>query len=135
MKVVIGLMVVGGLVLFLVFQFGVSGMNTAEQARQFRSNINEDMTWDQVADVREPRKYVRISPASKTGEGHPIDFSRENVAKVVKNQEMAHGFIFRYTFDPENIWNVRFDSQGNVTSIGKPRLTTKGLLEGEAFKR
>jgi len=134
MKIVIGLLVLGGIVLFLVFQFGASGLSTAEQAKQFREKVSPGMSWEQVADVKEPRKYIEVSRKAMGGERQPINFKRKAMKKMVSNGALADGFIFRYRFDQEHTWNVVFDSAGTVQAVRKPHLTTKGLLHGEAFK-
>ncbi|MFW6061131.1 MAG: hypothetical protein ACODAQ_13200 [Phycisphaeraceae bacterium] len=135
MKVIIGLLIVGGIVIFLLYQFGgYASIDPAEQAAAFRENVNEGMAWDKVADLKEPREVVPIRPGSSTGEGPTRDFDRQQMTDVVQNGSMADGFIFRYRFSPSHHYDVIFSGQGTVREVYEPP-TTKDLLQGELYTR
>lgn len=132
MKVLIGLVVVGIIALVLVFQFGgYAGLDPEAQAAEFSEAVERGMTWEEVADLREPGEFVPINPASRTGESQARPFSRSSLANITSDDEnLRHGFKFKYRFDASNHHNVVFDTRGEVQEIYEPR-TTQDLLHGQ----
>lgn len=128
---VLGVLALAGMIMF----GGFLGLDPAEQAQAFREQVNEGMTWEQVADVREPREFVSINPNSLSGEGMSRDFQRDRMGDLVAdNEQLRHGFIFKYRFDATHHYDVVFSSAGDVVTINEPR-TARDLYEGQLFTR
>ena len=135
MKLIISLIVIAGIVLFLVFQFGgYATLDPAKQMEQFKNNVKPGMTWQQVADVRAPSKYVPLSPDTINGERQPVKFNRDRLAQKIKDDGLKHGFLFRYRFTDADGYKVVFDSAGEARHVTE-MFTKRDLLEGKAFKR
>lgn len=134
MKVLMILIVVGIIALVLVFQFGgYAGLDPEAQAAEFTETVERGMTWEEVTDLREPREFVPVNPANRTGEGQPRSFSRSSLSDITSDdEEMRHGFKFKYRFDASNHYNVVFDTRGEVQEIYEPA-TMDDLLQGQPF--
>ena len=134
MKGLVIFIVVGIIALVLVFQFGgYSSLDPAEQAQQFREQVSEGMTWEQVADVREPRRFTAVNPNAMGGQGLERDFDRQSLADDISdNERLRHGFVFLYRFDASHHYDIVFSPQGEVVAVNEPR-TAKDLYEGQLF--
>lgn len=133
MKLIAILIVLGGIGIFLMFQFGgYASLDPAEQAETFREQVDRGMTWEQVAEVREPREIVPLRPGTRSGEGMPRDFDREQLTQMIQDDELVSGFMFKYRFDASHHYDVVFDGDGEVRGVNEPA-TAKDLYEGELF--
>lgn len=130
MKVLLILFVLIVVAVALVVKFGgVTGFDPAAGAEQFVQDVQPGMSWQQVADLKEPKKYAAYSdnPEKISGHGPIVKFDRDAFAGNMQNNAYPLGFFFEYTFDAERAYNVTFDSQGNVETI-ENRMTTADLL-------
>jgi len=126
---------VGGVLYF----GGVVGMDPAKEAADFKAAVESglqqgNMTWEQVADVREPRRFIPIDYSNMTGERQPIDFDRDNLRADLAKGHYADGFKFVYMFTSEEQYEVLFAGSGKAVALNDV-FTTGDLLRGEAFKR
>jgi len=121
---------------------GVVGMDPAKEAADFKTAVEQgikqgNMTWEQVADIREPRRFVPFdysNPNNMTGERQPIKFVRDNLRNDLANGGFGDGFKFKYMFTSEEQYEVIFDGSGKAVTL-QDVFTTGDLLRGGAFKR
>lgn len=127
MKVLAVLFVVVIALVAAVVKFGgVTGFDPAAEAATFVQEVAVGMTWQQVADVKMPKKYaaIRDDPESLSVRGPSVDFDPGKFGTMMQSGGPSAGFIFLYTFDTEHVYDVYFDPQGNVTSVEKPPTAT-----------
>lgn len=130
MKALVILIVVGGLALVALYYFGgFADLDPATQGEQFRNAIHEGMTWEEVVDLKEPKKFYAFSsdPSSMTGRGPEQDFSRAYVSDILSKGGVPAGFGFDYVFTGDHAYTLTFDGEGKLTYIEKMR-TTKDLF-------
>ena len=122
MKGLLILIVVVAIALVGAYQFGgFGGLDPAAQAAQVKGNIQPGMTWEQVCDIKTPKKFKYIDPEAMGGTGQALDFDRAAMADMIKNNQIPNGFQFTYTFAADDVWSVNFDGQGLVTSSEKEK--------------
>lgn len=118
MKVVLGLIVL--VVVVIAAMFGL-GLFSAEDPQvtmdNLRNSVKPGMTWEQVAEIREPRKFTRVRFQAMGGRMQPERFDRAKIADAVSKNEFADGFAFEYRFSNAHAMEVVFDSQGTVEGI------------------
>ena len=130
MKGLVILIVLGGLGLVAMYYFGgFATLDPATQGEEFRNAVHEGMTWEQVADVKEPKHFYTYSnnPQSLTGRNLEQPFDRDRLRDVVSNGQAPLGFGFDYIFTGDHAWELAFDSTGKLIGIEKMR-TTKDLF-------
>lgn len=130
MKVLAVLFVLVIVGVFLVVKFGgVTNFDPAAGAEQFVQDVQPGMSWQQVVDLKKPKKYSAYNPDKELGHGPIVDFDPDKFATNMQNNSYPYGFFFEYTFDAEHAYNVSFDAQGNVETI-ESRMTTSHLFNG-----
>ncbi|MEL7088525.1 MAG: hypothetical protein AAGL98_08835, partial [Planctomycetota bacterium] len=84
--------------------------------------VQAGMGWQQVADVKMPRKYavIRDDPEALSVRGPEVRFDPGKFGTMMQSGGPSAGFIFMYSFDAEHVYDVYFDPQGNVTAVEKP---------------
>lgn len=123
MKGLLVLIVLVGVALWAVYQFGgFSGLDPQQQLAELQQKVQPGMTWEQVADIREPRKFYVYDFTADNPE-RMVDFNRTAVADMVKNNGVESGFKYRYTLSEAAVFEVDFDGTGKVVSAGKGRST------------
>ena len=129
LAVLIVLVVVG--VGLLVKFGGVMSFDPAAGAEQFVADVQPGMTWQQVVDLKMPKKYAVYSdnPDRMMKHGAISKFDEDKFAAAAQSNPFPLGFFFDYTFDAEHAYRVVFDSQGLVETI-EPRMTTSDLFGG-----
>ena len=118
MKVVIGLAVVVGLGALIVL--GILSLLNADQkapADEIRNSVKPGMTWEQVVDIRQPRKYTLLRMSVPGGKTLPGDFDRDKIAAAVAKGAMAEGFAFEYRFSGSEAVEVVFGADGVVLYV------------------
>lgn len=128
MKGLVVLIVLVGVGIWGAYQFGMQGMDPAVEAQQFSGKVQPGMTWEQVADVKAPRKFY---PFSGTGEGGGGEFDREGFKVVAPT--LGQGFNFKYQFSGDHAYQVNFDETGKVSSVEKMR-TFNDLATGKTWQ-
>lgn len=118
--VVLFVLVVAGVAAAYYFG-GFSTLDPAAQAKEIQEKVKPGMTWEQVADVKQPRRIYPIDFDTINGEGHPIDFDRGNIANLVSNGSLPNGFLYRFNFSDAHSIGVSFNHEGKVVSVDKLR--------------
>lgn len=130
MKLLLGLFVVVAVILLIVWKFGISGFDPAEQAASLQANVKPGMGWQQVLEHHKPGKF-RAKVLDDTGfisAGLPTKFNRDYVETNLKNSNLSDGFIFEYFFSNEHAYRVHFDGEGKVSSPVQKEVTISDLL-------
>jgi hypothetical protein len=124
MKVIIGLLILGVIVLGIVYYVGgTQSFDPTAQGKKARAAISPGMTWQQVIDVAgEPRKYQTILPRPRGGmttlaPGALVPFDRNSLTNELATNGHQHGFVFPYTFSEATRFLVYFDSKGVVDRV------------------
>jgi hypothetical protein len=124
MKVLIGLVIVGVIVLGIVYYAGgMRNFDPNAQSKQARAAISPGMTWQQVIDAAgEPHKYQTILPKPRGGmtmlePAARVPFDRNSLIKELATNAHPHGFVFPYTFSESTRFLVYFDSKGVVERV------------------
>lgn len=132
MKALIILIILGAAGLAALYYFGgFSTLDATAQGQQFRDALYEGMSWGEVADLQEPRKFYPFNddPQSMTGRSPDQEFKRDEFANMVSNGHLPSGFGFDYNFDSgDHAYELSFDSEGKLYAIGK-KTTMKDLLD------
>ena len=118
MKALLILIILAGLIIVGVY-FMVSGVDPAAEGQTFRQTIHTGMTWEEVADLKAPRKFSPVStnPQNMTGKDPAQDFDRDRMRNLVSNGSLPAGFVFGYKFTNEHAWELYFDSTGKLIDI------------------
>lgn len=120
MKGLIVLIVLVGVALWAVIQFGgFASMDPAAQAMEFKQKVQPGMGWEEVCDLREPKKYHSYYDTG--GETQPIEFKRDDLRNDLANGGHRGGFNFKYVFSGDEQYQVNFGSDGKVESVEKMR--------------
>lgn len=134
MKALVILIVLVGLGIAAVYQFGgFATLDPVAQAAQIRENVKPGMTWEQVCDVRTPRKFYYLDAESMAGESQPQDFDRALMAQLIQNNQVSGGFRFRYNLSADEVIQVDFDGSGTVAAVYEP-VTANDLLTGKTWQ-
>lgn len=135
MKVIMILIVLAIAVVVGLYYFGgVSTLDPAQQATEFYNGLQTGMSWEQVVQMKEPKKYFLPNPEAMNGRSQPQEYNEQVIRDAIQNDTIPGGFMFDYTFTGDHAWTLNFDSDGKLYSID-PILTTKQLLEGKAFQQ
>ena len=118
-------------VALLVKLGGVTSFDPAAGVEQFLADVQPGMTWQQVVDIKEPKKYAVYTdnPDRLLGHGAISKFNADKFAANTQKQSYPLGFFFDYTFDAEHAYRVVFDGQGLVEAI-EPQMTTADFFGG-----
>lgn len=130
MKLLLGLFVIVAIILLVVWKFGISGFDPAEQGASLQANVKPGMTWQQVVDHHKPGKF-RVKLIDDSGfiaAGLPTKFNPADVESSLKDSTLPHGFIFEYFFSNEHAYRVYFDGDGKVDSPVEKEVTITELL-------
>lgn len=135
MKILALVIVIGIIALVIGFYFGgVGGFDPAAQAEIIRQQVKRGMTWQQVVEVQEPRKFQTFStnPNSRTGMHPEQDFDAQKLDQMIKDGKVPEGFVFPYILSNADAIEVTFDGKGEVVSV-RDMPTVKDLFEGKVF--
>ena len=113
MKAVFGAVVIVATLVVMGYKLGAFHMeDSAVQYQNMKEAVKEGMSWTEVADIKEPKKFAKYSSDPLKGRLPPQDFDRDLIAKWHKDGNMPFGFIYRYAFGPEHVLEVRFNGEG-----------------------
>lgn len=130
MKVLAVLFVLVVIGVALVVKFGgVADFDPAAGADDFVAQVQPGMSWQQVLDVKAPKKYAVFSNNPDRLHGPIVKFDEATFRSNMQNGGYPLGFFFEYRFDAQNAFNVNFDEQGNVSGVEKI-MTMSDLLGG-----
>ncbi len=138
MKILFGLLLLGG-GLFAVLHFtGTFDFDPAQQAKDARAAIAPGMSWKKVvAGAGAPKKYCIYIVQKKMVDGTEIEFAKpgpevnydeQAIASRVDDGSFPVGFSFFYRFSNADAFEVKFDEYGDVTMV-QDLVTMKDLLD------
>jgi hypothetical protein len=128
--IVLVLVVLGGV--YLLGGFG--SMSPEEQAANLQAAVKPGMTWKEVAEVHEPRRFAAYNFNAMGGHGPEVKYDPDAIEKGVQNGGFQQGFAFFYRFTNAHAYEVSFDPQGTCVDIEK-MMTTSDLIQGKLFKQ
>lgn len=127
MKFLIGLVLVGGIVLSVVYVSSIKTFDPTDQGKKAKAALAPGMTWNAViANAGKPGKYrtmMRVKERIAGDEveiikpGAQLSFDQSLFESDFKAKNMPDGFIFEYVFSHQAAFAVSFDSGGRSTSI------------------
>jgi len=118
MKVVLGLIVLIGAIIAVMFGLGLfSSEDPQVTLDNLKNSVKPGMTWQEVADIREPRKFTRVRFNAMGGRTQPEKFDRAKIADCISKGEFSDGFAFEYRFSNAHAAEVIFDSQGTAETV------------------
>ncbi len=131
MKWLVVLLLLVGAVLAGAYYFGgVSDLNPAEQAAQFRGQIKQGMTLQQVIDLRRPQDVIPLAIVDLgVSRGAPLKYEQAQFKAHQGAGAYKDGLILLYRFTNKDQWEITFDASGKVQSVDKA-YTAADLLEG-----
>ena len=113
MRVGFGVVVIIATLVVMGYKLGAFHMEgSAEQYNKMKEAVKEGMSWTEVADIKEPKKFAKYSSDPLGGRLPPQAFDRDLIAKWHKEGNMPFGFIYEYAFGPEHVLEVHFDEKG-----------------------
>jgi hypothetical protein len=118
MKFMFILMAVLAVVVLLMVQLGMfTAEDPKEAADELRNMVKPGMTWQQVVDIRMPKKYAKVKPEALGGTSAPRKFDRAKFEQAVPKGSYPDGFTFPYTFSAAQAVQVLFDAKGTVIVV------------------
>ena len=118
MKFMLGLIAVIVIVLILLFKLGLfTGEDPKAAAEALHKSVTPGMTWQQVVDIRAPKKFAKLRAESLTGTSAPRKFDRAMLEDGLADGEYPEGFTFPYTFSAGEAVQVVFDDKGKVIGV------------------
>ena len=131
MRWILGLALVGGLLLAYGVKAGwFSPEDPALAVERYLAAIQPGMSWEQVADIREPRDYTPYDFESENGSSYTRKFKRELIREELLDNLYKDGFAWEYHFSAAHALRIDFDRKGNVVAVDKP-FTAKDLYDGK----
>lgn len=113
MRVGFGVVVVLVTLIVMAYKLDLFHMEAPEdQYSDMKAAVKEGMSWTDVADIKEPKKFVKYSANPDVGRLPPRAFERELIGNWIKEDKMHFGFIFVYAFGPDYVLEVHFDDSG-----------------------
>ena len=138
MKALIGILVVVGGMVGLLFYTGMFDFNPVQQAKDARAKVAPGMTWEQVADaVGDPKEYRVFVERERNVGGQKIKmvelgpanrFSRDGLKQRLDAGTLPEGFTFPYVFTAAEAFDVVFNAEGNVIGV-QDQVGIKHLLD------
>jgi hypothetical protein len=127
-KAIVGLIVVCGIALGLVYFLGGYGkLDPTKQGETAKAKIKTGMTWKQVIDAAgKPGRYHIYIRVKKTiggvetevvEDGTELRFDRQLFENDLKANNMKEGFRLVWNFSPQSAFTVVFDAAGVATDI------------------
>lgn len=131
MKVALGLLLLIGIGLFLMYQVGgYATLDPDQQGRDARAAITPGMTVEQVFDaIGEPKQFsvVNLKTVERFGEeveelvpAPRTQFIRDRFDRNRADGQYPHGYQFEYRHSPRTMFEVTFDASDTVTDVGTP---------------
>ena len=123
LKLMIGVVIVIGVVLVVVYQIGISDFDPTAQGEAAMKTIKPGMTWEQVIDAtKAPRKFTFINVIEDGGftsmaPGMPRQFNQSEFEKMLDGGSFKNGFVFIYNYSPKAAFDVIFSPEGKVESL------------------
>ncbi len=139
-KVIVGLIVIGGIALALVYYAGgVSTFDPTQQGLDAKAKMKVGMSWTKIVDIAEPTKYQiliikkttdpfgNVLETREPSQKMPFDF--DLIKSDLSRGKLPNGFVLEYFFSNRCAFCVWFDGQGQAESIRDIK-TIADLLDG-----
>ena len=118
MKVLAVLLVVVIAVVAAVLKFGgATGFDPAATVDTFFQEVKPGVTWQQVVDFKEPKRFHRFRDDGSMGS--EVKFKKDSFTSSYATAFPDNGLMFFYAFDAKNQYEVYFDGSGTVTRVEK----------------
>lgn len=137
-KLLIGLIVLGGLALGVVYFVNYSGFDPTQAGNKARAAVSVGMTPAQVLSAAgEPGRYRVGMMVKQTVDGQEVDvvkegpelrFDRALFEQDLKRGAMPHGFRLIYYFSHQAAFSVSFDTGARVVAVENVK-TVADLLD------
>jgi len=128
MKLLLGLLVLGGGMAAVAYYSGMFYSPTAE-CEKTMAKVQKCSTMAEVLAVAEPKKvsiYQKEIYTFSSGQeqvewkpGPEVDFNRAAIEQNVQDGALEGGFAFIYIYSNSDSFEVKFDSAGNVKRVEK----------------
>ncbi len=129
MKIAFGLILMVGVGLFVLYQWGGYGtLDPTQQGRDAQAAITPGMTVEKVFDaIGAPRRFSVVNLKKVKRNGQEVEelvpaprakFDRDRFDTNRANGDYPHGFQFEYRHSPASQFQVTFDAAGVVTNVG-----------------
>jgi hypothetical protein len=134
MKIAFGLIVLVIAALAIAFfAGGFSSPSVAEQVQTFNAKVRPGTNWKQVLEVMEPKQWsgigvVQTSEGPEIVQGSPSKFVRADAEQKIAAGGFE-GFVFYYSFSPEENYEVTFDKAGNVVGTPERQRSVSDLMD------
>lgn len=134
MKIAFGLIALVIVVLAVAFfAGGFSSPSIAEQVQNFNAKVQPGMTWEQVLAVTQPKQWsgiatVQTEDGMETQTGQPTRFVLEQAKQSITGGTLE-GFVFYYSFSPEENYEVHFNAAGKVTGPPERQRSMGDLMD------
>ncbi|HRX84433.1 MAG TPA: hypothetical protein P5572_05375 [Phycisphaerae bacterium] len=127
MKLLLGLLIVGGGIAAALHYSGMFNHNPAAQAKEVQAKMEKCKTLAQVLAVAEPRKYCIYVKKSHTlpdgsvietwNPGPQVPYDKDALQARIDNGSLEGGFAFFYTYTDMDRFEVKFDPTGGVEYV------------------
>lgn len=130
MRWIIGIALIGGCLIAYGMNAGwFSPEDPALVVGRYMTAIQPGMTWEEVADIQEPRKFTPYDYTDEDGISYERPFKRESLREELLDNKHPDGFAWEYHFSAAHALRVEFDRKGEVIGVEKP-FTAKDLYDG-----
>ena len=127
MKLLLGLLVLGGGIAAAFYFTGMFTHNPAAQAKEVQAKMEKCSTLAQVLAVAEPRKYcIYVKKTETLPDGSTVDswhagpevpYDKTALQQRIDDGSLEGGFAFFYTYTDMDRFEVKFDTAGNVEYV------------------
>jgi len=127
MKLLLGLLVLGGGIAAAFYYSGMFTHNPGAQAKEIQAKVEKCATMAQVLAVAEPRKYcIYVKKSETLPDGSTVEswvpgpesnFDQAALQQRIDNGSLEGGFQFNYTYTDVDRFVVKFDASGNVEYV------------------
>ncbi len=123
MKFILGLFALFVIAGAVIYYTSIAGFDPNEQGKKARETIKPGMTWEEVIKLTTtPNQFqvVTPDPAHPDRYAHGFDqkFKMDTFKALVGSGSTSHGFSFEYLYSSREHFNVYFDENGKVESVG-----------------
>jgi hypothetical protein len=128
--VLIMLCVVG---IYAVYKFGFADFDPKQQAVEFKHKVQVGMSWEQLIEIRKPKKVACVDFESEDPMDLRVPFDAEKMRKQVADKQFD-GYTFEFNFSNTEAYGVSLDENGKVTGVSS-LMTTGDLFKPPGMRR
>ncbi len=132
----ITLIVVGAAVFAIVKLGGVMDFDPADQLAEFKAKAQPGADWTELVESNKPSNYRNYYTDSEglLSISNELKYREDTFKRNVDEGKFSDGFMLQWVFGAGEVYDVYFDGDGKVESIGEP-ITTQDLLDGTAVEK